>query len=82
MNATITRFRKEMFQLADKALNGEQVSFIHRGVVFHVTPEKKQSKLNKLVGQLVLANDIDPEQASQELSAEMETAWLEDWSDL
>ena len=45
-------------------------------------PEKKTSKLNKLVGQPVLAANVDLEQASKELSAEMEAAWLEDWSDL
>ena len=79
---TITQFRKELFQLADQALSGEPVAFTYRGVMFQVTPEKKTSKLKKLVGQPVLAADIDLEQASKELSAEMEAAWLEDWSDL
>jgi hypothetical protein len=82
VTATITQFRKELFTLADQALNGEQVAFTYRGVVFMVTPEKKKSKLDKLVGQPVLANGVDLEQASKELSAEMEAAWLEDWSDL
>jgi hypothetical protein len=82
VTATITQFRKELFQLADQALGGEPVAFTHRGVVFQVVPEKKTSKLNKLVGQPVLAANVDLEQASKELSAEMEAAWLEDWSDL
>jgi hypothetical protein len=82
VTATITQFRKELFQLADQALGGEPVAFTHRGVVFQVMPEKKTSKLNKLVGQPVLAANVDLEQASKELSAEMEAAWLEDWSDL
>jgi hypothetical protein len=82
VTATITQFRKELFQLADQALGGETVAFTHRGVVFQVMPEKKTSKLNKLVGQPVLAADVDLEQAGKQLSAEMEAAWLEDWSDL
>jgi hypothetical protein len=82
VTATITQFRKELFRLADQALGGEAVAFTYRGIVFQVMPEKKTSKLNKLVGQPVLAANIDLEQASKELSAEMEAAWLEDWSDL
>lgn len=82
MTATITQFRKELFQLADQALKGENVAFTYRGVVFQVMPEKKHSKLDKLVGQPVLAEGVDLEQASKELSAEMEAAWFEDWSDL
>ena len=82
VTATITQFRKELFQLADQALGGEHVEFTYRGVTFQVTPEKKKSKLNKLVGQPVVAAKVDLEQASRELSAEMEAAWLEDWSDL
>jgi hypothetical protein len=80
--ATITQFRRELFQLADQALQGEPVEFVYRGVVFKVTPEIKQSKLDKLVGQPVLAPGVDLEQASKELLAEMEASWMEDWAAL
>lgn len=78
----ITQFRKELFQLADKALNGEAVQFVYQGVVFSVTPETRKSKLDKLVGQPVLAAGVDLEQASKELLAEMEAEWKRDWSEL
>lgn len=78
----ITQFRKELFQLADQALNGETVQFLYRGVVFSVTPEKKKSKLDQLVGQPVLARGVDQEQAGKELLAEMEAEWKQDWSEL
>ena len=68
--------------MADQALNGENVAFTYRGVVFHIMPETKKSKLSKLVGQPVLAEGVDPEEASKALSAEMEAAWHEDWSRL
>lgn len=80
MTSTITQFRKELFQMADQALKGEPVEFVYRGVVFKVTPEKKQSKLDKLVGQPVLAPGVDLEQASRDLMAGMESEWLEDWA--
>jgi hypothetical protein len=82
MTATITQFRKELFQMADLALQGENVQFTYRGVVFKIMPEKRHSKLEKLVGQPVLAEDVDLEQAGKDLSAEMEASWLEDWSHL
>jgi hypothetical protein len=77
---SITQFRKELFQQADQALKGEVVAFTYRGVVFKVTPEKKQSKLEKLIGQPVLAEGEDLEQASTQLAAEMEAEWLQDWA--
>jgi hypothetical protein len=82
MTATITQFRKELFKLADQALKGEAVEFLYRGVVFKVIPEQKKSKLDKLVGQPVLAPGVDLEQASRELAAEMESEWMSDWSTL
>jgi hypothetical protein len=80
--STITQFRKDLFQLADKALQGETVAFTYRGVVFRVLPEKRELKLNQLIGQPVVAEGIDLERASKELSAAMEEEWLRDWSEV
>jgi len=82
MAATITQFRKELFQLADQALKGEAVEFVYRGVVFKVTPEKKQSKLDRLIGQPVVAPGADLESAGKQLQEEMQSAWMDDWSTL
>jgi hypothetical protein len=80
VTAPITRFRKDLFQMADYALNGEVIQFTYKGVVFDVKPEKKQSKLDKLVGQPVMAEGVDLEQAGKELQANMEAEWEKDWS--
>ncbi len=82
MTATITQFRKDLFQMADHAINGGIVQFTYKGVVFKVIPEKKHSKLEKLVGQPVVAEGIDLEAAGKELLAGMEAEWMDDWSDL
>ncbi len=79
---TITQFRKDLFHLADLALKGEAVEFTYRGVVFKVTPQKKQSKLERLTGQAVLAQNADLALAGKELLAEMEVEWTKDWSEL
>jgi hypothetical protein len=78
MAATITQFRKDLFHLADEALQGNQVEFVYRGVVFKVTPEKKRSKLEKLIGQPVLAAGVDMEES---MLPEMEAEWKKDWSE-
>jgi hypothetical protein len=83
VQVTITRFRQDLFRLADEAISGERVKFVYKGVVFQVIPEGTQTKkLDRLVGQPTLAPDVDLEQASKELTAEMETAWLKDWSEI
>lgn len=84
MQVTITRFRQDLFRLADEAISGRDVQFVYKGVVFRVQPESTQTKkkLDRLVGQPTLAPDVDLEQASKELAAEMETAWLKDWSEI
>ena len=83
MQVTITKFRQDLFRLADAAIGGEQVQFVYKGVVFQVAPEARQSKkLDRLIGQPTLAPDVDLEQAGRELAAEMEAEWVKDWSEI
>jgi hypothetical protein len=81
---TITKFRQNLFQLADQALNGETVEFIHKGVTFKVVPETKVSKLSRLTAEPIFAPGIDPdsEYDSSELLKEMEALWEKKWADL
>lgn len=51
-------------------------------MTFKVIPESKQSKLDTLIGQPVVAAGTDLEQASRELWAEMEAEWNKDRSEL
>ena len=83
MQVTITRFRQDLFRLADEAISGRRVEFTYKGIVFRVQPESTRTKkLDGLVGQPTLAPDVDLEQAGKDLSAEMEAAWLKDWSEI
>ncbi len=68
--------------MADQAMHGANVTFVYKGVVFEVKPEKKISKLEKLVGQPVVAEGVDLDLASKELFAEMQLEWAKDWADL
>ena len=78
----ITRFRKDLFGLADAALEGELIEFVHKGVVFQVIPERKKSKLARLKGLRVVAEDSDLAGANRDLMREMEAKWEKDWADL
>ena len=82
MSVTITKLRQNIFQLADQALEGETVEFVHKGVVFRIVPTAKPSKLSKLTGQTVVTKGVDLEAAGAELLKEMEAEWQKDWSEL
>ena len=83
MQVTITKFRQDLFRLADEAIRGEPVQFVYKGVVFQVVPEViRAKKLDRLVGQPTLAPAVDLGQAGKELAAEMEAAWTKDWSEI
>lgn len=83
VKVTITRFRQDLFHLADEAMAGKSVQFVHKGVVFQVVPQTAHAtKLDGLIGQPTINPDVDAEVASKKLAAEMEAAWLKDWSEI
>jgi hypothetical protein len=82
MKVTITQFRQDLFKLVNKALDGEPLEFVHKGIVFRVVPEKKVSKLSRLTTETIVAPETDWEQVSKELLAEMEAEWEKDWAEL
>jgi len=77
MQVNISKFRLNLFQLADRALQGEAVEFVHKGVVFKVIPATQTSKLARLTRETV----VGPE-AEAGLLKEMEAEWEKDWSEL
>ena len=82
MRVTITKLRQELVRLADQALEGKPVEFVHKGVVFHITPKSKRSKLAKLTAQKVVAPKANLKRAGHGLLKEMTEGWERDWSNL
>ena len=83
VQVTITKFRQDLFRLADEAMSGRRVQFVYKGVVFQVVPERTHGKkLDGLVGQATLDPDVNLEEAGKELAAEMEAEWVQDWSEI
>lgn len=82
MPVTISQFRKDLFKLADSALEGKTVEFTHKGVVFKVVPEHRKSKLSRIVGRPVFAEKVDLDEISKRLLEEMQAEWEKDWAEL
>jgi hypothetical protein len=82
MRVTITKLRQDLFRLADQALDGKPVEFVHKGVVFQILPEVKRSKLSKLTAQKVVAPKANLKRSGRALLKEMTAGWEKDWSEL
>jgi hypothetical protein len=82
MAVSITRFRKDIFSLAEAALKGNVVEFIHKGVTFKVIPDQPTDKLSNITPLKFINPDYDLESSATELLAEMEKEWEKDWSEL
>ena len=80
MPLNITKFRRDLFQLADRALQGEPIEFIHKGVVFKVVPESRTPKLSRLTRETVVAPGADLDTTGP--LKEMEAEWRKDWSEI
>lgn len=81
MEVTISRFRRDLFTLVDAALNGEDITFTHKGVHFKVTPEIEITRLGRLTPMQVV-NPKTAHLGGKELMREMERAWEKDWANL
>jgi hypothetical protein len=82
MIVPITKFRRDIFSLAEAALKGDVVEFIHKGVTFKVTPEAPADKLSNVSRLQVINPDYEMESSKTELFAEMQKEWEKDWSEL
>ncbi|HUE01526.1 MAG TPA: type II toxin-antitoxin system prevent-host-death family antitoxin [Bryobacteraceae bacterium] len=85
MKVLISDFRKDLFQLVDKALNGEVVEVTHKGKTIRLVPQDPGSKLGRLTPARIFNpafSEKDHRKARRELLAEMQRAWEKDWSGL
>jgi antitoxin (DNA-binding transcriptional repressor) of toxin-antitoxin stability system len=49
MTVTATDFRKNLFQLVERALNGELIEIVHKNRTIRLAPTEPKSKLSRLV---------------------------------
>jgi prevent-host-death family protein len=67
-----TEFRKNLFTLVDRALQGEVVEITHKGRTVRLVPTEKPSKMSRLVQRDTIKGSLDDlAKAQQELDGEM-----------
>jgi antitoxin (DNA-binding transcriptional repressor) of toxin-antitoxin stability system len=85
-DVTITQLRNNLFQFADKAIAGESVEFVHKGVVLRITAvEQSASKLERLTPRQFVNPDLSDEEhrtAEQQLKDAMFREMERDWAEL
>jgi antitoxin (DNA-binding transcriptional repressor) of toxin-antitoxin stability system len=82
MEVSITQFRRNLFTLVNRALDGEEVWVAHRGRRVRLAPDRQSgSRLGRLTP-LEVVDPNAPPLDDRSMQDEMERAWTRDWSDL
>jgi prevent-host-death family protein len=82
MKVTSTEFRKNLFQLVERVIQGELVEIVHKGRRIRLVPEDEASKLSRLIPHDTIPGTLeDLERGQQELDQEMRTSFETKWSE-
>jgi hypothetical protein len=82
MEVSITKFRQEIFELANQAIEGHDVWVVYKGQRLKIVPEEPSgSKLDRIVPLQVIRPGVTTLD-DQELKEEMERALEQDWKTL
>ncbi|MEO8726013.1 MAG: hypothetical protein ABI383_07785 [Acidobacteriaceae bacterium] len=82
MEVSITKFRKDIFDLVNQALNGSEIWVTHKGRRFKIAPDRRPSSRLSRITPLEVINSESTELHGSSLQEEMQRAWESDWSTL
>jgi len=82
MAIPISQFRREIFELVNRAAQGEEISFTHKGRLFRVCPEVPPAARLERVTPLRVINPAAGALDQKDWQQEMIHAWERDWADL
>jgi prevent-host-death family protein len=81
MEVSITKFRQELFELVNQALEGGEVWVTYKGRRFRIMPENQPAgRLARVTALAVINHKAKASDAA--LLEEMTRAWEQDWSTL
>jgi len=84
MEVPITQFRKDIFALANRALEGETITVAYKGKRLRIVPEVSQvnpaTRFDRLTP-LHIANPELPNLEDVEMLPEMQKEWEKDWEE-
>jgi prevent-host-death family protein len=76
-----TEFRKNLFHLVERALQGELVEVTHKGQLIRLVPGEKPSKMSRLVQRdTIHGTPDDLSRAQRQLDDEMSSSWENKWA--
>jgi antitoxin (DNA-binding transcriptional repressor) of toxin-antitoxin stability system len=82
MEVNITQFRKDMFELVNKAMAGGEVWVTHRAHRFRLAPDGEPVSRLARIAPLEVTNPTAPKSAEDAKLNDMRAAWERDWSEL
>jgi len=81
MEVPITKFRHDLFDLVQQAMEGNEVWVRYKGRRFRIAPEGSSgSRISRVTPLQVINPEASPEEPA--LLEEMTRAWEKDWSAL
>ena len=81
MEVPITQFRKEMFALVNRALQGETISVVHKGQRFRIVPEVDPTTRFDRLTPLQIIDPEFPNLEDVDMLPEMQKEWEKDWEE-
>jgi antitoxin (DNA-binding transcriptional repressor) of toxin-antitoxin stability system len=83
MKLTSTEFRKDLFRIVDRVLQGEFVEVAHKGHVVRLVAAEKPGKMARLIRRdTICGTPDDLDRGQKELDDEMRTSWENKWASL
>jgi hypothetical protein len=90
MEVPITQFRRDLFDLASRALQGEPISVTYKGkrlsfapeTVSEIDPETRFDRVTAMQIVNPAMGDLDDPEWKAKLLQKMEAEWEKDWADL
>jgi len=80
VKVTSTEFRKNLFQIVERAIQGEFVEVLHKGRIVRLVPGDRPSKMSRLIQRDTIQGTFeDLDRGQRQLDDEMRTAWDEKW---
>ncbi|MGA8112017.1 MAG: type II toxin-antitoxin system prevent-host-death family antitoxin [Acidobacteriaceae bacterium] len=82
VEVSISQFRRELFRLVERSMEGEPVYVTHRGRRFRVVPELPARSGLESLTPLAIVNPKGPDLDDPAWKEEMIRDWESDWSEL
>ena len=82
MEVTLNQFRRHLFQLVERALEGEPLIVKYRGHRIRFAPEPRTHPGLEALTPLQIVNPIAPELNDPTWKEEMLREWQSDWAEL